>query len=1130
MRPAHQIRLWATLALLACLPLIHAQPPGFVDEVYATGFSNAIDLTFDELGRMYVWEKNGRIFVVENGIKSPNALLDIRHEVGGWRDFGLLSVALDPNFLSNGYIYLLYTVDTHHLLYFQDANNDGIDDNGDYNPATDAYYDATIGRITRYTVTNPTAAADVMAVDYLSRFILLGETASTGFPSTHESHHVGTLLFATDGTLMATCGDGASYNAVDQGSGATYWANAIAYGIFPSAHNIGAYRCQIPSSLSGKMVRLDPATGNGVSSNPLYNPAAPRSPESRLWARGLRNPCRMAMRPGTGSHNPADGNPGVFYVGDVGWGAREELTIIDGPNQNAGWPRYEGMTHQPGYNNATYSPGTGSIPAHKLPAIDWRGGAARAYSPGTGIVNVGTAQFPGPNFIGNCSMGGVWYTGTDYPAEYQNTYFHVDYGGQWIMNFPFTTTNEPIEAKAFLPNGGAVTAIGTSPTTGSIYYVNNTTKVHRIRYTPGNLPPHAVAQAQPQYGTEPLLQFQGDQSSNPEGLPLTYAWDFGDGSPINNNPNPTHTFNPTTPGQPQAFGVTLTVSDPGGEFSTADLVVSVNNTPPVIVSTSLDAVSSFTMSGSTLQPLSAVVTDAEHAVPAEITYAWRTSLFHDNHNHPEPIDYNDVSTTVLSPVGCDDILYFYRVELTVTDGAGLSDAMSRDIFPDCGGPTARNDQAGYLFGGTIDIDVLANDLPNGGTIDPATITILKNPLRGSISVNPTTGVITYTHGGASSADDVFLYKVENTTGDASGVAAVYFYRGGPPAIEVSDPAENDVVFATQVQISYTTSGDLANVAKVRLTLDGSTPVVQTFLNGSYTYTGLGYGPHTLVAELLDPGNNPFPNPEATLTRHFTTAVRPEPGGVGTDLALWLRADAGVTTGTGGVATWADQSTQGLDLTQVNNGNRPDPVLDQLNGHPVIDFDGTDDYLLRAGVVASDLMSSDAFTLIVAQRADEIVTFGYGEGGANTKLTLEGCGTRMFVYNSDIDGRNGNQPCNQAAIIAGTADNSNFSLMVNGSAWTSGTAPNSPNLASVSDLEVGAYDANYTLDGEIAEIILYRAALSTADRRKVLSYLAVKYGITIAVAEHLFYSHAAYPSDIAGIGRDALTQDLNQTSS
>ena len=119
-------------------------------------------------------------------------------------------------------------------------------------------------------------------MDYSSRRVLLGETKTAGFPILYQSHGVGSLMFGTDGTLLASCGDGASYSSNDIGSAPeTYYAQALSDGILKPKENVGAYRAQLVDSLSGKIVRIDPATGDGIPSNPFYDPANPRAARSR---------------------------------------------------------------------------------------------------------------------------------------------------------------------------------------------------------------------------------------------------------------------------------------------------------------------------------------------------------------------------------------------------------------------------------------------------------------------------------------------------------------------------------------------------------------------------------------------------------------------------------------------------------------------------------------------------------------------------------------------------------------------------------------------------------------------------------------------------------------------------------
>ena len=312
---------------------------------------------------------------------------------------------------------------------------------------------------------------------------------------------------------------------------------------------VGALRSQLVDSLSGKVLRIDPATGNGLPSNPYYDAANPRSARSRVWALGLRNPCRMSLRPNTGSHFPADGNPGIFYIGNVGWNTWELLEVVTGPRQNFGWPIYEGLSTTAGYDgnvanqdapNPLY-PGSGcsqyftfanllkedtlaaagqppfnnpcngsqkiptSIPQflHTRPVLDWNHSSATTRTPtygGSGqatIANVGANGSPvsGTQFQGNCAIGGTWYTGTNFPAAYQNRYYFADWGQGVIKTLTFDANDKPVALGDFASNAGAVVSIVQHPTDGSLYYIGyNFTgaTIQQLSYT-GNSTPVAVA-------------------------------------------------------------------------------------------------------------------------------------------------------------------------------------------------------------------------------------------------------------------------------------------------------------------------------------------------------------------------------------------------------------------------------------------------------------------------------------------------------------------------------------------------------------------------------------------------------------------------------------------------------------
>ncbi len=703
---------------------VYAQLPAlFIDELVHNQFSDVVGIAFDANGRVFIWRKSGRVHIFDPATNQTTLLLDISDEVGDWRDHGLLGFALDPNFLNNGYFYLHYAVDRHHLLYFG---------TGTYNMGTNSYYAATIMRVTRYTANPATGFSSIVSG---SRFVLLGETKETGTPLLHESHSTGSLLFGRDGTLLVATGDGASYNNVDVGSSSdTYWSQALTDGILKPKENVGALRSQLIDCHNGKILRLDPLTGNGVPSNPYYDATAPRAPRSRVWALGLRNPFRCAIYTNTGSTNPTNGNPGTIFAADVGWTNWEDLHLINSPAQNCGWPLYEGLEAHSGYQSpnvqnqdapnplfggsctrqyyyfkelikqptATGSPlfpnpcntaqQITNVPKfiHARPIMDWQHGVDMAR---TGIfsgnnaatiaLNNAASPLPGPLFRGNAAVGGAWYVGNNYPASYQNSYFQADYGGKWIRNISFNAAGQAQSVSNFYSTTDKIFVdVEMHPSNGYLYYVNYyPNEIRRIRYTGTvNQPPVAIAAANPTSGNSPLtVQFQGSNSTDPEGGPLSYLWTFGDGG-TSTTANPTRTF--TAGGSnPLTYTAKLRVTDNAGLKDSTTLTINLNNTPPNVHINLIDN-GYYAMTANTLLNLTANVSDAEHS-NSQLNYQWQTILLHDTHFHIEETFNATTATATLTPNGCNGEWYNYLIVLRVTDPLGLVGIDSVRLQPNC---------------------------------------------------------------------------------------------------------------------------------------------------------------------------------------------------------------------------------------------------------------------------------------------------------------------------------------------------------------------------------------------------------------------------------------------------------------
>lgn len=613
-------------------------------------------VTFDHNNKMYVWERDGRFYSFANGQK--NLLIDIREEVATYGDFGLLSCALDPNFSQNGFVYLYYVVDRHYLLNFGTANySSSVDEQG-----------ATISRVTRYTLSSSNNFATLVTN---SRFILVGESKETGFPLTGIYHAGGDIKFALDGSLLVSCGDGAA--------GADYEDQAQSDGIL-SIEEYNArrlWRCQIQNSLNGKIIRINPGNGNGIASNPFFNAAAPRSAQSRVYALGFRNPFRFSIKPNTGAHSINEGNPGVLFVGDVGQETKEEINIVSSPGQNFGWPRVEGIDFLYS-SNPLFHPSNA-----KKPTIEWgrTGSTARVVIDNV-VENVGSSAFPFSNFTGGSSIGGVFYEGESYPETFHENYFFAEFNDQWVKSFSFDSNNNPTSKTDFQTSIPGLIYFTYNSFDECIYFTAVTGVVKKIKYTPTeNQVPNASFEYTPKYGSSTLLvSFDASSSSDPENSSLTYFWDFGDGQTASGI-NPNHHFTATGT-NPQYFHVTLTVTDNQGASNVASGVISLNNTPPKILSTSIDSLNAFDSGAQLNIALNAQVADFEEP-NASLSYKWEVFLYHNDHRHPE-YNSNLLNTSFLmSQLPCDYVLYYYKIILTVTDSYGLKTIFQKDIHPNC---------------------------------------------------------------------------------------------------------------------------------------------------------------------------------------------------------------------------------------------------------------------------------------------------------------------------------------------------------------------------------------------------------------------------------------------------------------
>src|SRR5829696_4447786 len=122
-------QLCAAIAfLVAALSVAQAAtlPAGFT-ETQISGLSNPTAMEIAPDGRIFVCQQGGSLRVIKNGALLSTPFLTVSVDANGER--GLLGIAFDPNFATNNFLYVYYTVPStprHNRVSRFTANADGV--------------------------------------------------------------------------------------------------------------------------------------------------------------------------------------------------------------------------------------------------------------------------------------------------------------------------------------------------------------------------------------------------------------------------------------------------------------------------------------------------------------------------------------------------------------------------------------------------------------------------------------------------------------------------------------------------------------------------------------------------------------------------------------------------------------------------------------------------------------------------------------------------------------------------------------------------------------------------------------------------------------------------------------------
>ena len=240
-----RIRHLATTMLMATLAWGGAAGANtFGLQLLVSGLTNPVALANagDGSNRLFIVDQTGIIKIYDGTQVLATPFLNITSKVLSGGERGLLGLAFDANYASNGFFYVFYTSQ----------------------PAGDV-------TIARYSVT-----ADPSVANPNSELIL-----KTQAHPTFANHNGGALVFGPDGCLYAGIGDGGGGGDPDN-----------------NGQNLG--------TLLGKIIRISPSDGTPCAAAPGNPFVGTPGARGEIWALGLRNPWRITFDRQTGDLLIAD--------------------------------------------------------------------------------------------------------------------------------------------------------------------------------------------------------------------------------------------------------------------------------------------------------------------------------------------------------------------------------------------------------------------------------------------------------------------------------------------------------------------------------------------------------------------------------------------------------------------------------------------------------------------------------------------------------------------------------------------------------------------------------------------------------------------------------------------------------
>ena len=446
---------------------------------------------------------------------------------------------------------------------------------------------------------------------------------------------------------------------------------------------------------------------------------------------------------------------------------------------------------------------------------------------------------------------------------------------------------------------------------GALYYADfDTNSIRRVVYSAANQPPTAVAQADPTSGPAPLtVEFDGTDSSDPEGAALDYAWDLdGDGAfDDSTSPTPTRVYNSQA-----SVTVRLRVTDPGDLADTDTVQISVANTPPV---PAIQTPSNGATAGAGQQvTFSGSASDAQDGNLAASRLSWTLRIQH----CPDSCHAHDIETFPGVASGsfvAPDHEYPSHLELilTATDSNGVSSSVTRQIDYRTVPLQFRSVPSG-----------LSLTVNGTASTTPFTRTVIQGSANSVSATTPqTVGSTTYTFDTWSDSGPA-THTITAPAAAATYTATYVHPDTDAPSGSVTIAGGRAVTASPSVTLAVPATDADSSVSQVALSNDGTTWTTRPYAASQAWTLPATNGTRTVYAKWKDAANNwsAVKSDTIVLDTVAPTATEPRRGLVAATTIdagrITLRVPWSGTDATSGIARYELlQSTDGGAWTVVS---------------------------------------------------------------------------------------------------------------------------------------------------------------------------------------------------------------------